>query len=847
MQKRELHAVPLHNMRTVIGNSSENAKEEIVKRASFVAALICALVLLAGTSFAKAETMGAPLKFLHHMRAAGLAKSMLAASESSVAESDNVMLTVQFDHVLSDAEIKDLESRGAAFTYYDGRVARTEAIYPVRVPWRLVDELGERADVAKLESAWKPAVYPLLDVSAAEIQADSAWHTLDRLGLPITGKGLRVSDFDTGVDVFHPSFFKADGDTFSWIDTDGFGVFEPGYDAVDLNRSGTADAGEILNYTDGWIYDPALVWGSGYPSNQGNGFQAFWDWLYNDANGNHSRDFGPSSGYSESSPTYGEQLFVVVDTDEDGTLDVGEKLVALKTSKIYATMGESAHEYVRGVDLINSTPDANGHGSSVTGILAGGTVDRHIFTGIAPEAEVLMGYFFSGNPISALIPWARSRGSQCMLYEFGGFVWDYLDGSSADELAISAMNDTVIQVTPSGNLGRGHKHAIANVAAMDSVVLQIAVPLVGGSAVTEFYNTELWRTAQSDIVLRIKTPKGTERTLTAIDTYVDGYYIYTERSTSSRGTCAANLYIDRNANPACTGTWYLKLVSKKASAIEVTSNVADNLSSWAGGVEYLNLFTDQKNVTWPATADGAFVNGSYSTRGFEGYGGVGGGSISPGEISDFSGRGVRIDGRHLLDICSPGNYDVYSTRSHQDGGGYPNGSYRQFSGTSAAGPHVAAAAILVQQAFPFASMTDVAYLLTSHAGTDAFTGAVYNDTWGWGKLRILEAIGVASDVEDIVNGGKPPRLVLDQNYPNPFNPTTWIPFYVPSDGLVSVKIYNVKGELVKVLRDKWMEKGAHSVRWNGDDANGRSVASGIYFCELKAAGETQTRKLALVR
>jgi hypothetical protein len=144
-------------------------------------------------------------------------------------------------------------------------------------------------------------------------------------------------------------------------------------------------------------------------------------------------------------------------------------------------------------------------------------------------------------------------------------------------------------------------------------------------------------------------------------------------------------------------------------------------------------------------------------------------------------------------------------------------------------------------------MEDVAFLLASHAAADAFTGPVYNDTWGWGKLRILAAIGVATDVEDMARGATPPRLLLGQNYPNPFNPTTWIPFFLPTDGLVSVRIYNVRGELVKTLAERRMTRGAHSVRWSGEDAKGRPAASGVYFCALAFGGKTETRKLVLMR
>jgi hypothetical protein len=381
---------------------------------------------------------------------------------------------------------------------------------------------------------------------------------------------------------------------------------------VDLNGNGNADANEVLAHFDGLIYDPALVWGTGYPSNSGNGYQTYWDWLYNDANHNYKRDYGPAAGYTESTPSFGEQVFVAIDANDNGVLDLGEKLVALKTSKIYATMTSGAVERLRGVDIIQSEADVNGHGTAVSGILAGGTVGRHIFTGIAPDAEILMGYFFSGNPISALIPWARSRGSDVMLYEFGGFVWDYLDGSSLEEELITVMNDTVIQVTPSGNLGRGRKHAIAVAAASDSVVLRITVPLAGGTSIMNLWSTTLWRTSLSGLTFRLKSPKGGMITLTGGDAYINGYYVWSDASTSTRGTCAMNVYVDYNTNPNLTGTWELHVVNKSGAPVEVISNVADDVTSWADGAEFLNYYSNDRNVTWPATADGAFVNGSYS-------------------------------------------------------------------------------------------------------------------------------------------------------------------------------------------------------------------------------------------
>ncbi len=818
-----------------------------MKRFAAIALSILVLAALFDYASAGSGKLDSSLRFMREIRSGAMRNNESRALLESGAEEERIVVTVKFDHVLTSSEVAEYVSMGADFYYIDGEIARTGAIYPMVAGWADLEEISGRKELLRMEGAWKPAVYPCLDVSAVEIEADSAWGYMDDSGLPITGKGMRVADFDTGIDVFHPSFFFPDGDTLDWIDDNGSGAFESGSDAVDINGNGVADAGEMLRYFDGWIQDYAQVWGSSNPSNVGNGYQTYWDWLYNDSNQNGSRDYGPGAGYTENDPTYGERLFIALDTDENGSLDIGEKVVALGTSKIYATMNADSVERVRGTDLILSDPDLNGHGTGVSGILAGGTPGLHRFTGIAPEAEILMGYFFSDVPISYLVPWARSRGADAMLYEFGAFVWDYLDGSSLDEQIISIESETIIQITPSGNLGRGDKHAIAASPGSGTATLNIGVNTYGGQNPSQIYCTTLWREGLSDISFRLETPLGGEITITGGSQYVDGYYVWSDGSTSSRGTCKLDLYVDKDTNADVYGTWYLKVDNNTAEAVEVVSNVADNLSSWSGGAMFTNYQSDDRNVTWPATADSAFVNGSYSTRGFDGYYGTGGGSIDAGEISAFSGRGVRIDGKHLLDICSPGNYDVYSTKSHQDASGYPLGCYRQFSGTSAAGPHVAAAAALVQQKWPGADMNEIAYLLTSHAASDSYTGSVYNDTWGWGKLRVLAAIGIPTGIEDIEGGETPPVLALGRNYPNPFNPSTWIPFYIPRTGRASLKVYDVRGRLVKTLEDGRISAGSHISRWDGSGLSGKKVSSGIYFCVLKQDGNSQSRKLVLIR
>jgi len=85
------------------------------------------------------------------------------------------------------------------------------------------------------------------------------------------------------------------------------------------------------------------------------------------------------------------------------------------------------------------------------------------------------------------------------------------------------------------------------------------------------------------------------------------------------------------------------------------------------------------------------------------------------------------------------------------------------------------------------------------------------------------------------------------NYPNPFNPTTNIAFDLASEAMVSIDIYNIKGQLVRSLvRDKF-EKGAHSVAWNGVNNADTPVGSGVYFYRINASGERLTRKMLLLK
>jgi hypothetical protein len=88
---------------------------------------------------------------------------------------------------------------------------------------------------------------------------------------------------------------------------------------------------------------------------------------------------------------------------------------------------------------------------------------------------------------------------------------------------------------------------------------------------------------------------------------------------------------------------------------------------------------------------------------------------------------------------------------------------------------------------------------------------------------------------------------LKQNVPNPFNPTTTISYSVPTGTHVSVKIYNVMGQLVKTLVDDYRSAGRHEITWHGRNEAGEDAASGVYFYRFQTSEYSKTVKMTLVK
>ena len=105
-------------------------------------------------------------------------------------------------------------------------------------------------------------------------------------------------------------------------------------------------------------------------------------------------------------------------------------------------------------------------------------------------------------------------------------------------------------------------------------------------------------------------------------------------------------------------------------------------------------------------------------------------------------------------------------------------------------------------------------------------------------------------LEQLLAALTPKKTSLLPNYPNPFNPETWIPYQLAEAADVTVTIYAVDGKVVRTLalghRSVGIYQGKNrAAHWDGKNALGESVASGVYFYTLKAGDFTATRKMLI--
>ncbi len=92
-----------------------------------------------------------------------------------------------------------------------------------------------------------------------------------------------------------------------------------------------------------------------------------------------------------------------------------------------------------------------------------------------------------------------------------------------------------------------------------------------------------------------------------------------------------------------------------------------------------------------------------------------------------------------------------------------------------------------------------------------------------------------------------PSATLGQNFPNPFNPATTIEYTLPTRLPVVIAIYNSEGSLVRRIDEGTREAGSYRTQWDGRDARGARVVSGVYFYRLEGLAGVAPRKMVLLK
>jgi hypothetical protein len=131
------------------------------------------------------------------------------------------------------------------------------------------------------------------------------------------------------------------------------------------------------------------------------------------------------------------------------------------------------------------------------------------------------------------------------------------------------------------------------------------------------------------------------------------------------------------------------------------------------------------------------------------------------------------------------------------------------------------------------------YLFTVYVG-DYPGGAISSASASYTKTSLAKG-------EALLKEKRPAAVELFHHYPDPSNPATRISYALTGDAHVTLKVYNMLGQLVKALIDEYQSAGYHQATWDGTNGEDQRVASGVYIYRLTAGESSEARRMSLLR
>ncbi|WP_395703583.1 S8 family serine peptidase [Aquabacterium sp.] len=424
-----------------------------------------------------------------------------------------------------------------------------------------------------------------------------------------------------------------------------------------------------------------------------------------------------------------------------------------------------------------ATRDAVGHGTATAGNCCGnGRASNGQYTGVAPEATLIIVKFTSdgapahdGQPaepafykadlfpkaVDFAIDKARVLGLPLVMLANFGSIGGRADGGDPIAQKIDAVvgpgKPGLVFVTGAGDDGGRDNHAFGTVAAGKSVALQFQK----GQAGTVYL--QLWYDAADRFTVSVTSPGGSFGPYAApannsFDTKTTADFVYGHNGSVYYGGSKRFIYLTLNGP---VGGYTLTLTGASIGSGASAGQFEAYLSPASYGANNANRFTSQlqagKTIWAGATAQNNIAPNSYVFRTrWDGLDGASHSVTTEGAVGDLwagSSIGPTWDGRVGVDFSAPGERTIttYSPTSYwatfkfnqvADGGGL----YGVASAVSAAAPVATGIVALMLQKNPGLDAAAIRAALRSSARSDAFTGAVPNPRFGYGKVDALAAL-----------------------------------------------------------------------------------------------------------
>lgn len=515
--------------------------------------------------------------------------------------------------------------------------------------------------------------------------------------------------------------------------------------------------------------------------------------------------------------------------------------------------------------------DNIGHGTHVAGIAAGdGSATGHgmaarTYVGMAPEADLIIvkggeNSYTDVNEVNGLAyitQKAKALGRPVVInYSLAGHLGAH-DGTDLVEQAIDAAAAAgQIVVVAAGNEGAELIHAGAWVAQGSAEMPWFVV-----KENADDIWIDIWHSGNDVMELSVLSPQGHTTSTVQSGSLSNWKYWDTEdgrigiiapEKNSNNHDYEFIIFLTRTARKAVTADeWYFVL-----QGIKITNGRFDAWTN-ASRAEFSNYSEDECLVGIPGTARQAITVASYCTRsswpGIDGRTNVYYDAPTQGDISYFSSPGPTRDNREKPDIAAPG-HGIISALSQDAAIARTwiaaDGVHCIMQGTSMAAPHVAGCVALMLQKNPTLTPATARSILTRTALPDDYTGTVWNNSWGYGKVQIDQAMKLVSPAAEVAKQKEdetPQSFFLSRNYPNPFNPGTTWDYQISEPAQVKIAIYDLLGRCVRTLVNERRSPGSYVIQWNGQDHLEQPVASGIYFCIMKSGPFEMKRPLVLLR